>query len=48
MTPEEVKLVKDSFRKVLPIAGVTADLFYDRLFESAPELRPLFPDDLVD
>ena len=47
MTPEQVKLVKDSFRRVLPIAGVTADLFYDRLFEIAPEIRSLFPDDLV-
>ena len=48
MTPEQVKLVTDSFRKVLPIAGVTADLFYDRLFEIAPEVRPLFSDDLVE
>ena len=47
MTPEQVKLVKVSFRKVLPIAGVAADLFYDRLFEIAPEVRPLFRDDLV-
>ena len=31
----------------MPIAGVTADLFYDRLFEIAPELRSLFPEDLV-
>ena len=47
MTPEQVKLVTDSFRKVLPIARVTADLFYDRLFEIAPGVRSLFPDDLV-
>jgi hemoglobin-like flavoprotein len=47
MTPEQVKLVTDSFRKVLPVAGLTADLFYDRLFEIVPELRSLFPDDLV-
>lgn len=47
MTPEEIKLVMDSFRKLLPIAGVAADLFYDRLFEIAPEVRSLFPDDLV-
>jgi hemoglobin-like flavoprotein len=47
MTPKQVKLVADSFRKVLPTAGVAADLFYDRLFETAPEVRPLFPDDLA-
>jgi hemoglobin-like flavoprotein len=48
MTPEQVKLVTDGFRKVLPIAGVTADLFYDRLFEIAPEVRLLFLRDLVE
>ena len=48
MTPQQIKLVTDSFMKVLPIAGVTADLFYDHLFEIAPEVRPLFPDDLVE
>jgi hemoglobin-like flavoprotein len=47
MTPEQVKLVKNSFRKDLPIAGVAADLFYDRLFEIAPGLRVLSPEDLV-
>ena len=47
MTPEQAKLVTDSFRKVLPIGGVTADLFYYRLFDIAPEIRPLFPDDLI-
>jgi hemoglobin-like flavoprotein len=47
MTLEQVNLVKESFWKILPIAGVAADLFYDRLFEIAPEVRPLFPDDLV-
>lgn len=46
MTPEQVKLVQDSFRKVVPIADKAADLFYDRLFAIAPEVRPLFPDDL--
>ena len=46
MTPQQVKLVADSFQKVLPVAGVTADLFYDHLFEIAPETRALFPDDL--
>jgi hemoglobin-like flavoprotein len=46
MTPEQVKLVQDSFAKVAPIAAAAADLFYDRLFTIAPEVRSLFPDDL--
>lgn len=46
MTPEKVKLVQDSFRKVAPIADVAADIFYDRLFSIAPEVRPLFPADM--
>jgi hemoglobin-like flavoprotein len=46
MTPEQVKLVQDSFAKVAPIADTAADLFYDRLFTIAPEVRTLFPEDL--
>ena len=48
MTPEQVKLVQDSFAKVAPIAGTAADLFYDRLFMIAPEVRSLFPSDLAE
>lgn len=47
MTPEQVRLVQDSFAKVVPIAGKAADLFYDRLFAIAPDVRPLFPNDLT-
>jgi hemoglobin-like flavoprotein len=47
MTPQQAKLVADSFQKVLPMAGVTADLFYDHLFEIAPETRALFLEDLA-
>lgn len=46
MTPEKIKLVQDSFKKVAPIAPQAADIFYERLFEVAPELRPMFPDDM--
>lgn len=46
MTPDQVTMVQDSFKKVVPIADTAADLFYDRLFAIAPEVRPLFPDDL--
>ena len=48
MTPEQIKLVQDSFAKVRPIAGTAADLFYGRLFEIAPQVRPLFPDDMAE
>ena len=47
MTPEQIKLVQDSFTKIAPIADKAADLFYDRLFAIAPGVRPLFPTDLT-
>lgn len=46
MAPDQVKLVQDSFKQVLPIAPQAADLFYNRLFEIAPEVRALFPSDM--
>jgi len=46
MQQEQVKLVQSSFEKVAPIADKAADIFYDRLFEIAPEVRPLFPADM--
>ena len=33
---------------VAPISAQAADLFYGRLFEIAPEVRPLFPEDLTE
>lgn len=48
MTPEKIALVQDSFAKVAPIAPQAADIFYARLFEIAPEVRPLFPDEMKD
>lgn len=46
MSPEQVRLVQDSFAKVRPIAETAADLFYGRLFETAPQVRALFPEDM--
>jgi hemoglobin-like flavoprotein len=48
MTPDKVQLVQESFKKVVPIAGTAADLFYDRLFAIAPDVRSLFPEDLTE
>jgi len=47
MTPEQIDLVQTSWAKVAPIADQAADIFYDRLFEIAPEVRPLFGDDMA-
>jgi len=47
MTPDRIALVQSSFKSVAPITSKVADLFYDRLFEIAPEVRPLFPADLA-
>lgn len=42
LTNTQKQLVQDSFAKVVPIADQAADLFYNRLFEIAPETKPLF------
>ena len=46
MTPEQIELVKSSWAKVLPIADQAAALFYGRLFELDPALKPLFKGDM--
>jgi hemoglobin-like flavoprotein len=46
MKSEQIALVQESFAKVAPIAETAAELFYLRLFEIAPEVRPLFKGDM--
>ena len=46
MNSRQVELVQSSFEQVLPISDTAADLFYKRLFELDPALRPLFRGDL--
>lgn len=48
MTPEQVALVQQSFAKVAPIAEQAAALFYGRLFEVAPQVKPLFKGDMTE
>lgn len=50
VTPDEgpidlksIKLVQSSFEKVKPIAATAAEIFYTKLFELDPKLKPLFP-----
>ena len=47
-TEKDVSLVIKTFDQVVPIAGLAADLFYARLFEIAPALRVMFPEDMRD
>ena len=48
MHQADILIVKESFRKVIPIADQAAILFYARLFELDPSLRPLFRGDMVE
>ena len=46
MTPDQIKAIQDSFLKVVPISEQAAALFYGRLFEIAPAVKPLFRGDM--
>ncbi|GIL40153.1 globin family protein [Roseiterribacter gracilis] len=46
MTPAQKALVRASFDKVQPIASAAAALFYGKLFELDPALKPLFKGDM--
>lgn len=47
MTPQQVTLVKLSWQQVAPIKETAAELFYGRLFDLDPELKPLFKGDMT-
>lgn len=48
MTPMDRIRVQETFEAVKPIADQAAALFYGRLFEIAPEVKPLFKGDIED
>jgi hemoglobin-like flavoprotein len=48
MTPEQIQLVKTSWTQIVPISDQAAQLFYARLFEVAPEVKPLFKGDMIE
>lgn len=47
MTPEEIKLVQSTWAQVVPIKEQAAELFYGKLFEMDPSLKPLFKGDMT-
>ncbi|MBV8030481.1 MAG: hemin receptor [Betaproteobacteria bacterium] len=46
MSPEDAELVERTWKGILPIRDTFAELFYRKLFELDPGLRPLFKGDL--
>ena len=48
MNAKQIALVQSSFTRVAPIAETAAELFYQRLFELDPSLRPMFRGDMKD
>lgn len=48
MTPQQVVLVQTSWQKVVPIKEKAAELFYGKLFELDPALKPMFRGDMAE
>lgn len=47
MTPYQISLVRASFAKILPVKAQAAALFYERLFQVAPQTRSMFGADVA-
>ncbi len=48
LTGEQIRLVQSSFNEVRPISDQAAKLFYAKLFEIAPQVKPMFKGDIVE
>lgn len=48
METQQVALVQESFKLVVPIKEAAAELFYNRLFEIEPSTRAMFSDDVTE
>ncbi|UAA38904.1 hemin receptor [Paraneptunicella aestuarii] len=46
LSEQQVTLIQESFKKVVPIAPDAARIFYAKLFEYDPELKALFKSDM--
>ena len=46
MISKQIAVVQTTWKQVTPIADTAAELFYNRLFELDPSLRPLFKGDI--
>lgn len=48
LTPEQVTLVRETWSQVVPISDKAAELFYGKLFELDPALKPMFTGDMTE
>lgn len=48
MNDTQITLVQESFAKVVPIKDAAAEIFYNRLFEIAPAVKPMFKGDMAE
>lgn len=48
MTPIQIELVRTTWKQVQPIQETAAELFYNKLFELDPKLRPMFKGDIAE
>jgi hemoglobin-like flavoprotein len=46
MSPQQIQLVKDTWSYFIIKSDQAGELFYARLFEVAPDVRPLFKEDI--
>ncbi len=46
ITARQKELVQSTFAKVAPIAEQAAEIFYNKLFELDPQLKPMFKGDI--
>lgn len=47
MSPQQIKLVRETWGFVIAKSDQAGQLFYTRLFEVAPSVRPLFKEDIT-
>ncbi|WP_298220202.1 globin family protein [Halothiobacillus sp.] len=48
MTPQQKDLVRSTWAQVVPIKEQAAELFYNKLFELDPSVKPMFKDDMAE
>lgn len=48
LTPEQIRLVRETWTQVVPLAYAFSGEFYERLFSLDPSIRPLFRRDMAE